>query len=54
MTKSFEGTWQVLRPGKKVGIGTPYPGMSCVIMNEQGDAVPFGELGELCMGATYI
>ncbi|WP_205863101.1 Pls/PosA family non-ribosomal peptide synthetase [Planosporangium thailandense] len=47
-------TWCELRPGRPVTIGRPLPTYSVVILDEQRQPVPDGEVGEICIGGPGV
>lgn len=47
-------TWAELRPGRPVTIGVPLPTYSVVLLDEQRNAVPDGEIGEICIGGPGV
>jgi non-ribosomal peptide synthetase-like protein len=52
---STDTSRQLLRPGKPVTIGSPFPGVDYVIIEPDKDqALPWGETGELCIGGCHL
>ncbi len=47
-------TWAELVPGKPVTIGQPLPTYFAVVLDERLQAVPEGEVGELCIGGIGV
>ncbi len=47
-------TWGELRPGRRVTIGRPLPTYSVYLLDEQGNPVPEGESGEICIGGIGL
>ncbi|ACV07005.1 Pls/PosA family non-ribosomal peptide synthetase [Kytococcus sedentarius] len=47
-------TWGVLRPGRAVTIGVPVPTYTATILDDDRQPVPFGEVGELCIGGPGV
>jgi len=47
-------TWCELRPGRTVTIGRPLPTYSVVLLDEQRNLVPDGEVGEICIGGPGV
>ncbi len=47
-------TWGELRPGRAVTIGRPVPTYSVVILDDALRAVPYGEVGEICIGGPGV
>ncbi|MFC4082206.1 Pls/PosA family non-ribosomal peptide synthetase [Amycolatopsis samaneae] len=47
-------TWAELRPGRPVTIGVPLPTYSVVLLDEHREAVPDGEIGEICIGGPGV
>ncbi|MFJ4192398.1 amino acid adenylation domain-containing protein [Kitasatospora sp. NPDC089509] len=45
---------QDIRPGKRIGIGHPVPGMRAWVLDDNLQPVPLGERGELCMSGTGL
>ncbi|MGC5585441.1 Pls/PosA family non-ribosomal peptide synthetase [Ornithinimicrobium sp. W1679] len=46
--------WSVLLPGRPVTIGVPVPTYTAVILDEDLQPVPEGEVGELCVGGPGV
>ncbi|MGA3540392.1 Pls/PosA family non-ribosomal peptide synthetase [Micromonosporaceae bacterium DT194] len=46
--------WCELRPGRPVTIGRPLPTYSAVLLDEVGQPVPDGEVGEICIGGPGL
>ena len=46
--------WTELYPGKPVTIGKPLPTYTSVLLDEQLNPVPFGEVGEICVGGPGV
>lgn len=46
--------WSVLLPGRPVTIGVPVPTYTAVILDEDLQPVPEGEVGELCIGGPGV
>jgi non-ribosomal peptide synthetase-like protein len=52
---STDTSRQTLRPGEAITIGSPFPNVTYVILEEGGLApLPHGELGELCIGGIHV
>ena len=52
---STDTSRQLLRPGEPISIGSPFVGVSYVILSPDGlDALPDGEQGELCIGGCQL
>ncbi|PHP64724.1 hypothetical protein CSC94_22890 [Zhengella mangrovi] len=52
---STDTSRQSLRPGEAITIGSPFPNVSYVILDPDGDdSLPFGETGELCIGGVHV
>jgi non-ribosomal peptide synthetase-like protein len=52
---STDTSRQLLRPGKPVTIGAPFPGVDYLIIEPDKDrALPWGETGELCIGGCHL
>ncbi|MEU6077018.1 amino acid adenylation domain-containing protein [Micromonospora sp. NPDC047074] len=47
-------TWGELLPGRPVTIGRPLPTYSVVLLDEQRQPVPDGEVGEICIGGPGV
>lgn len=47
-------TWCELEPGRPVTIGWPLPTYSVVLLDEEGEQVPDGEVGEICIGGPGV
>lgn len=47
-------TFAPCRPGEPVTIGKPLPGYFCYVVDEQLQAVPVGEEGELCLAGVGL
>lgn len=47
-------TWCELRPGRPVTIGRPLPTYSIVLLDEERNLVPDGEIGEICIGGPGV
>src|SRR5690606_27086013 len=47
-------TWCELRPGRPVTIGRPLPTYSIVLLDEERNLVPDGEVGEICSGGPGV
>ncbi|MEV1330372.1 Pls/PosA family non-ribosomal peptide synthetase [Micromonospora costi] len=47
-------TWAELLPGRIVTIGRPLPTYSVVLLDEQRQPVPDGEVGEICIGGPGV
>ncbi|MEU0966028.1 Pls/PosA family non-ribosomal peptide synthetase [Streptomyces sp. NPDC005917] len=47
-------TWQELRPGRPVTIGRPLPTYSAVLLDERRRPVPYGAVGEICLGGPGL
>ena len=47
-------TWCELQPGRPVTIGRPLPTYSVVLLDEQRQLVPDGEVGEICIGGPGV
>ncbi len=47
-------TWGELRPGVPVTIGRPVPTYSVVILDDALRQVPYGEVGEICIGGPGV
>ncbi|MFE0027479.1 Pls/PosA family non-ribosomal peptide synthetase [Amycolatopsis sp. NPDC059021] len=47
-------TWGELLPGRPVTIGKPLPTYSALILDEDRNPVPFGEVGEICLGGPGV
>ncbi|MFS8479983.1 MAG: amino acid adenylation domain-containing protein [Micromonosporaceae bacterium] len=47
-------TWCELRPGRPVTIGRPLPTYSIVLLDEERNLVPDGEVGEICIGGPGV
>ncbi|MFI5488513.1 Pls/PosA family non-ribosomal peptide synthetase [Micromonospora echinaurantiaca] len=47
-------TWGELLPGRPVTIGRPMPTYSVVLLDEQRQPVPDGEVGEICIGGPGV
>ena len=46
--------WTELYPGKPVTIGKPLPTYTSVLLDDQLKPVPFGEVGEICVGGPGV
>ncbi|MDO5499790.1 MAG: amino acid adenylation domain-containing protein [Propionibacteriaceae bacterium] len=46
--------WAELYPGKPVTIGVPLPTYTAVLMDDNLEPVPFGEVGEICIGGPGV
>ncbi|MCP4769571.1 MAG: AMP-binding protein [Gammaproteobacteria bacterium] len=52
---STDTSRQSLRPGVPITIGSPFPNVTYVILEEDGlQPLPHGEIGELCIGGVHI
>jgi amino acid adenylation domain-containing protein len=52
---STDTSRQLLRPGRPVTIGSPFPGVDYIIIEPDKDqALPWGEIGELCIGGCHL
>lgn len=52
---STDTSRQSLRPGEPVTIGTPFANVTYVILEPEGlEALPHGEVGELCIGGVHL
>ncbi|WP_254053915.1 Pls/PosA family non-ribosomal peptide synthetase [Singulisphaera sp. GP187] len=47
-------TWSELRPGKPVTIGRPLPTYSVRLLGDDREAVPEGQVGEICIGGPGV
>jgi non-ribosomal peptide synthetase-like protein len=47
-------TWCELKPGRPVTIGSPLPTYSVVLLDDDRDPVPDGEIGEICLGGPGV
>jgi non-ribosomal peptide synthetase-like protein len=47
-------TWCELLPNRPVTIGRPLPTYSVVLLDEQREPVPDGEIGEICIGGAGV
>ncbi|MEC3978498.1 Pls/PosA family non-ribosomal peptide synthetase [Amycolatopsis sp. H20-H5] len=47
-------TWGELLPGRPVTIGKPLPTYSALLLDEDRNPVPFGEVGEICLGGPGV
>ncbi|MBB4683441.1 Pls/PosA family non-ribosomal peptide synthetase [Amycolatopsis jiangsuensis] len=47
-------TWGELLPGRPVTIGRPLPTYSVVLLDEDREPVPDGEIGEICLGGPGV
>ncbi|HKB41926.1 MAG TPA: AMP-binding protein, partial [Gemmataceae bacterium] len=52
---STDTSRQSLRPGEPITIGTPFPNVTYVILEVDGlRPLPYGEVGELCIGGVHL
>jgi non-ribosomal peptide synthetase-like protein len=52
---STDTSRQTLRPGDPITIGSPFPNVTYVILEEGGlRPLPHGEMGELCIGGVHV
>ena len=52
---STDTSRQSLRPGEPITIGSPFANVTYVILEvDQLDALPHGEVGELCIGGVHV
>ena len=52
---STDTSRQTLRPGEPITIGSPFPNVTYVILEEGGlRPLPHGEMGELCIGGVHV
>jgi non-ribosomal peptide synthetase-like protein len=47
-------TWAELEPGKRITIGKPLPTYTAQILDENLRPVPYGEVGEICVGGPGV
>ncbi|MFD2420490.1 Pls/PosA family non-ribosomal peptide synthetase [Amycolatopsis pigmentata] len=51
---TITATWVELRPGRPVTIGRPLPTYHVRLLDENQQAVPVGQIGEICVGGVGV